>query len=77
MNPEVGHRMEHLYTERPGDHPNPGIKPASTALAGGFFTAEPAERPITINSLQRCSCQTVDIIVMAEKQNYDFIFFIM
>ena len=61
----------------PGDHPNPGIKPASPALAGGFFTAEPAERPITINSLQRCSCQTVDIIVMAEKQNYDFIFFIM
>ena len=25
----------------PGDHPNPGIKPASPSLAGGFFTAEP------------------------------------
>ena len=22
----------------PGDHPNPGIDPASPALAGGFFT---------------------------------------
>ena len=25
----------------PGDLPNPGIKPASPALAGGFFTTEP------------------------------------
>ena len=25
----------------PGDLPNPGIKPASSALAGGFFTTEP------------------------------------
>ena len=23
----------------PGDLPNPGIKPTSTALAGGFFTS--------------------------------------
>ena len=25
----------------PGDLPNPGIEPASPAMAGGFFTAEP------------------------------------
>ena len=32
----------------PGDLPNPGIKttsPASPALAGGFFTTEPPEKP--------------------------------
>ena len=28
----------------PGDLPDPGIKPTSPALAGGFFTTEP---PIT------------------------------
>jgi len=28
-----------------GDLPNPGIKPTSPALAGGFFTAEPPEKP--------------------------------
>ena len=28
----------------PGDLLNPGIKPASSALAGGFFTAEPPTR---------------------------------
>ena len=27
----------------PGDLPSPGIEPVSTALAGGFFTTEPAE----------------------------------
>ena len=30
----------------PGDLPNPGIEPASTALAGGFYTAEPHRRPL-------------------------------
>ena len=29
----------------PGDLPNPGIEPASPALAGGFFTAEPPGKP--------------------------------
>ena len=29
----------------PGDLPNPGIEPMSSALAGGFFTAEPAGKP--------------------------------
>ena len=26
----------------PGDLPNPGIKPVSPSLAGGFFTTEPS-----------------------------------
>ena len=29
----------------PGELPDPGIKPAVTALAGGFFTIEPPGRP--------------------------------
>ena len=29
----------------PEDLPNPGIKPASPALAGGFFTTEPPGKP--------------------------------
>ena len=34
----------------PGDLPNPGIKTASPALAGGFFTTEPPGSPrICIN----------------------------
>ena len=28
-----------------GDHPNPGIKPASPALASKFFTTEPPGSP--------------------------------
>jgi len=30
----------------PGDLPDPGIKPMSLALAGGFFTTEPHGKPI-------------------------------
>jgi len=33
-----------LFTS-PGDLPNPGIKPTSPALAGGFFTTEPPGKP--------------------------------
>ena len=29
----------------PGDIPNPGIEPASPALAGGFFTTETSGKP--------------------------------
>ena len=28
-----------------GDLPDPGIEPMSPALAGGFFTTEPSEKP--------------------------------
>ena len=30
----------------PGDLPDPGIEPVSPALAGGFFTTEPPEKPL-------------------------------
>ena len=30
----------------PGDLPKPGIKPASPALAGGFFTTESPGKPL-------------------------------
>jgi len=30
----------------PGDLPGPGIKPASPALAGRFFTTEPLWKPV-------------------------------
>ena len=33
----------------PGDLPNPGIEPMSSALAGGFFTAEPPGKPRLYN----------------------------
>ena len=35
----------------PGDLPDPGIKPRSPALAGGFFTPEPPGKPESKNSL--------------------------
>ena len=31
----------------PGDLPNPRIEPMSSALAGGLFTTEPPEKPLT------------------------------
>ena len=34
----------------PGDLPDPEIKPASSALVGGFFTTEPPGKPFTILS---------------------------
>ena len=30
----------------PGDLPDPGFKPASSALAGRFFTSEPPGKPL-------------------------------
>ena len=36
-----------LPLSSPGDLPKPGIEPVSSALAGGFFTAEPPENPET------------------------------
>ena len=35
-----------LLFPSPGDLPNPGLKPRSPALAGGFFTTEPPGMPI-------------------------------
>ena len=42
-------RQEHwsgLPFPPPGDLPNPGIKPASPALTGRFFTTEPPGNPL-------------------------------
>ena len=30
----------------PGDLPEPGLEPASSALEGGFFTTEPPGKPL-------------------------------
>ena len=41
-------RQEHwsgLPSTSPGDLPDPGVKPASPALAGRFFTSAPPGRP--------------------------------
>ena len=35
-----------LPSPSPGHLPDPGIKPVSPALAGGFFTTEPPGKPI-------------------------------
>ena len=35
----------------PGDLPHPGIEPASPALAGRFFTAEPPGNPGLVGTL--------------------------
>ena len=37
--------LSELPLPSPGDLPNPGIEPASPALAGGFFTTEPPGKP--------------------------------
>ena len=41
-----------LPSPSPRDLPNPGIKPASLALAGGFFTTEPPGKYVYINCNQ-------------------------
>ena len=41
-----------LPSRLPGDLPDPGVEPASPALAGGFFTTEPPRKPVvTIKGL--------------------------
>jgi len=38
-------KLEWVVFPSPGDLPDPGIKSASSALAGRFFTAEPPGKP--------------------------------
>ena len=38
--------LEWVAIPSPGDLPNPGIKPRSPALAGGFFTTELLGKPL-------------------------------
>ena len=41
---EEGHGQLSFYWA--SDLPDPGIEPRSPALAGGFFTSEPARKPL-------------------------------
>ena len=45
----MGFRRQEYWSEwpfpLPGYRPDPGMEPASLALAGGFFTTEPAGKP--------------------------------
>ena len=47
----------------PGDPPDPGTEPTPSALAGGFFTTEPAEKPQERHTLKKsCFTQALDDI---------------
>ena len=37
-----------LLFPSPGDFPDPGVKPISSAFVGGFFTTEPWEKPLIL-----------------------------
>ena len=41
--------VERVAISFPGDLPNPGIKPESLALAGGFLTTEPPGKPCILS----------------------------
>ena len=40
--------LESVVTPSPGDLPDPGTEPMSTALAGEFFTTETSRKPQTV-----------------------------
>ena len=44
MQTDAWHFWSFLYLS-PGDLPDPGIEPASLAVAGGFFTTAPPGKP--------------------------------
>ena len=49
----------------PGDLPDPGIKPASPALAGGFFTTEPPRKTLVLLGVRlRSSLGTLVLFVL-------------
>ena len=45
----------------PGELPDPGIKPGSPTLAGGFFTTEPPGKPFPDIMLGYVPAQTVPV----------------
>ena len=51
----MGFRRQEYWNQlpypSPGDLPDPGIKPASPALAGRFFSIEPPGKPISGDTL--------------------------
>ena len=48
-----------LLRPPPGDLPVPGTEPASPALAGGFFTAEPPAKPNYMTKKASICCHLV------------------
>ena len=48
-----------LLSPSPGNFPNPGIKLASPALAGGFFTTEPFYLPPPLSLLPQAEVISV------------------
>ena len=45
----------------PGDLPDPGIKLASSTLAGRFFTTEPSGKPMTNILIYKTEIRLIDI----------------
>ena len=51
----------------PGDLPDAGIKPATPALAGGFFTTEPPRKP----SYHHATCEFPQAIAPGFSRDLD------
>ena len=68
----------------PGDLPNPGIKPVSCALPGGFFTTQPPGKPSLARStlivvpegVWEASVQPTESLVKRETEAHTLIFFL-
>ena len=52
-----------LLFPSPGDLPNPGIKPACPALAGGFYTTEPPVKPFNVMVKMKCCGIALDMVL--------------
>ena len=48
-----------LSFSTPGDLPDPGIKPASPALTGGFFTTYPRGKPFSVTDVLFVNIHTI------------------
>ena len=53
----------------PGNLHNPGIRPMSAALTGGFFTIEPEEKPISPLKYRKHSIQAKLAVYIYGKKN--------
>ena len=52
----------------PGDLPNPGIKPTSPALAGGFLTAQLPAKPFSSTTLPNSGLRTVALTYLPDEE---------
>ena len=59
----------------PGDLPGPGIKPASPALAGQFFTIEPPEKSYGVMKYSNKSIVVMDAQLCEYNKNYGIVLF--